>query len=83
MTLLELSTTYLDSAKIIRLRIQELTKAVQKQEAQMPPEDPELLFSLRQRILKLTPLLRETQELAVLTANYYDRRYHKNEKYTL
>ena len=31
----------------------------------------------------LRPLLRETRELAVLTAKSYDRSYHKHEKYTL
>ena len=38
---------------------------------------------LRQRIVSLQPLLQEMRELAVLTARYYDRSYHKHEKYTL
>ena len=38
---------------------------------------------LHRRIDDLTPLLRECRELAVLTARYYDRRYHKHERYTL
>ena len=29
------------------------------------------------------PLLQEARELAVLTRHYYDRRYHRNGKYTL
>ena len=32
---------------------------------------------------ELTPLLQETRELAALTAHYYDRSYHRHERYTL
>ena len=45
--------------------------------------DPAAARRLRQRAEELQPLLRETRELAVLTARYYDRSYHKHEKYTL
>ena len=38
---------------------------------------------LRRRITELTPLLQETRELAALTAHYYDRSYHRHERYTL
>ena len=34
-------------------------------------------------LLELTPLLQETRELAALTAHYYDRSYHRHERYTL
>ena len=33
-------------------------------------------------ITELTPLLQETRELAALTAHYYDRSYHRHERYT-
>ena len=46
-------------------------------------QDPDALFRLRRRIEALMPLWREARELAGLTARYYDRSYHKNEKYTL
>ena len=39
--------------------------------------------AVRRRITELEPLLRETRELAVLTARYYDRSYHRHERYTL
>ena len=39
--------------------------------------------ALRRRIAELTPLLQETRELAALTARYYDRSYHRHERYTL
>lgn len=77
MTLLEMSASYRASAaaihgRIVELRVQERTQT-----------DPESAFRLRRRINELTPLWREARELAALTAHYYDRSYHKHEKYTL
>ena len=77
MTLLEMSLYYADSAVLIRTRIAEL-RAAERAET-----DPDAARRLRLRIETLRPLLRETRELAVLTARYYDRSYHKHEKYTL
>ena len=77
MTLLEMSVYYADSAALIRTRIREL-RAEERQQ-----EDPETARGLRRRIDDLAPLLRECRELAVLTARYYDRSYHKHERYTL
>ena len=77
MTLLEMSVYYADSAALIRTRIAEL-RAAERAET-----DPGAARRLRLRIETLRPLLREMRELAVLTARYYDRRYHKHEKYTL
>ncbi len=78
MTLLEMSALYADSAAAIRLRITELRTAAAEQ------TDPEAARALRQRIEELIPLLRESRELAFLTAHYYDnRRYHKHETRTL
>ncbi len=77
MTLLELSVSYRDNARRLRLRIRELRA---KEAAQA---DPEAAQRLRQRAAALVPLLVEAQELAGLTAHYYDRSYHPNGKYTL
>ena len=77
MTLLEMSVLYAESADKLRGRIAQL-RAVERAET-----DPETARRLRQRAESLRPLLRETRELAVLTAKYYDRSYHKHEKYTL
>ena len=77
MTLLEMSVYYADSAARIRTRMAEL-RAAEKAET-----DPIAAKQLRLRMDDLRPLLRETRELAVLTARYYDRSYHKHEKYTL
>lgn len=77
MTLLELSVQYAASADAIHGRIVELRAAARVQ------PDPEAARALRLRIQTLTPLWREARELAALTAHYYDRSYHKHERYTL
>lgn len=77
MTLLEMSVFYADSAALIRTRIAELRAA------ERAALDPETARRLRLRAEALRPLLRESRELAVLTARYYDRSYHKHEQYTL
>ena len=77
MTLLEMSVQYADSAALIRTRIRELRAEERLQ------EDPAAARRLRRRINELTPLLRECRDLAVLTAQYYDRSYHKHERYTI
>ena len=77
MTLLEMSASYRRSAAAMHGRIVELRVLERAQ------EDPEAAFRLRRRIDELTPLWREARELAALTEHYYDRSYHKYEKYTL
>lgn len=77
MTLLELSAQYADSAAAIHSRIAELRAAERAQ------ADAAAAQRLRLRISALLPLWREMRELAALTAHYYDRSYHKHEKYTL
>ena len=77
MTLLEMYVQYAENAERLRARIREL-RAEERQQT-----DPEAARRLRQRIDVLTPILRECRELAVLTARYYDRSYHKHERYTL
>ena len=46
-------------------------------------EDPEEIWHLKRRIYELTPLLTQMNELADLTAHYYERGYWRSEKYTL
>ena len=77
MTLLEMSVYYADSATLIRTRIAELRAA------ERTAADPEAARLFHIRAESLRPLLREMRELAVLTARYYDRSYHKHENYTL
>jgi hypothetical protein len=77
MTLLEMSVHYADSAALIRTRIAELRLA------ERTTTDPEAARLFHIRAESLRPLLRETRELAILTARYYDRSYHKHENYTI
>jgi len=76
-TLLEMSVYYADSAAMIRARIAEL------QAAERAELNPDMARRLHQRAEALRPLLREMRDLAILTARYYDRSYHRHEQYTL
>jgi UDP-N-acetyl-D-mannosaminuronate dehydrogenase len=46
-------------------------------------ENGERIRLLERRIRDLQPLLRQSRELAELTARYYERGYHRSEKYTV
>ena len=77
MTLAELSADYEAAAVPLRARLRELRYQL------MAASDPEEIWHLKRRIAELTPLLTEMNELAELTAHYYDRGYYRSEKYTL
>ena len=77
MTLAEMSGLYAESAAALRQRIAELRQSAREQ------EDEAERYVLRRRIAELTPLLQETRELAASTARYYDRSYHRHERYTI
>lgn len=77
MTLTELSKTYEAAAEPLRRRLAELRKW--ERQAQSAEER----FQLQRRIRELTPLLTEMNELAELTAHYYDKGYWRNENYTV
>jgi len=76
MTLYEMSFVYSDDAMRFRVRILELREAAKEAE----PEEAKLL---KRRIEELQTLLRQSRELAEMTRRYYERSYHKNEKYTI
>ena len=77
MTLSEMSYVYREDAVHLRMRITELRQAgraaVNREEA----------FRFKRRIADLEVLLRQTRELADLTAHYYERNFYRNEKYTV
>ena len=77
MKLAELSEYYEASAQLLRIRLAQLRKAVQN------TDDPEEKWHLQRRIAELTPILTQMNELAELTAHYYDKGFWRNEKYTL
>ena len=43
--------------------------------------DPEEIWHIKRRIAELTPMLTQMNELAELTARYYEKGYWRNEKY--
>lgn len=77
MTLTELSESYEQSAVLLRRRLSLLRNLLEQ------ADDPEEIWHLRRRIAQLTPMLTEMNELAELTARYYERGYWRSEKYTL
>ena len=77
MTLTELSRCYEAAAEPLRLRLKMLRQQLAEE------EDPEEVWQLKRRIAELTPMLTEMNELAELTAHYYDRGYYRSEKYTV
>ena len=77
MTLQELSLCYEAAAVPLRARLRELRRAV------ADADDPEEIWHLKRRIAELTPMLTQMNELAELTAHYYDRGYYRSEKYTV
>ena len=74
-TLRQISGDYAHAAAQLRERLRSL------REQMALAEDPQARFALRQRIAVLTPILTEMNELAQLTAHYYDRGYYRDEKY--
>ena len=76
MTLLEISRGYEEAAVPLRRRLRQLRKLLEQ------AEDPEEIWHIKRRIHELSPMLTEMNELAELTARYYDRGYWRNEKYT-
>lgn len=77
MTLQELSADYEAAAIPLRARLSLLRKLLAQ------AGDPEEIWHLQRRIAELTPMLTQMNELAELTAHYYDKGYYRSEKYTL
>ena len=77
MTLAELSRCYEEAAVPIRARLRQLRAELAE------AEDPEQIWQLKRRISELSPILTQMNELAELTAHYYDRGYYRSGKYTL
>lgn len=77
MTLAELSLSYEEAAALLRARLLILRRAL------AASRDPEEIWHLKRRIAELTPILTQMNELAELTAHYYDPGYWRNEKYTV
>ena len=76
-TMLELSLSYEAAAVPLRRRLRELRILLAQS------EDGEEIFRIKRRIAELTPMLTQMNELAELTAHYYDRGYWRSDKYTV
>ena len=77
MTLREMSREYEASAALLRVRLRQLRQQL------AAAEDAQEIWHLKRRIAELTPMLTQMNELAELTAHYYERGYWRSEKYTL
>ena len=77
MSLADLSPGYRESAQLLSDRIKQLRKAIRE------TEDPEEKWQLQRRKAELIPILTQMNELADLTAHYYEPGFWRNEKYTL
>ena len=76
MTLAELSICYQQAAIPLRERLRQLRQELAQE------TDPERIWHLKRRIAELTPMLTQMNELAELTAHYYDRGYYRSEQST-
>lgn len=77
MTMEEISRGYEEAAVPLRIRLRELREMLEK------ARDPEEIWHIKRRIQELRPMLMEMNELAELTARYYERGYYRSEKYTV
>ena len=76
MAISDLSAGYEKSASMLRERLAELRTAEKNS------SDPEEKWQLKRRIAELTPLLTQMNELAELTARYYEPGYYRDPKYS-
>ena len=77
MTLQQISRDYENAAVLLRQRLRLLRQML------AATEDPEEIWHLKRRIAELTPMLTQMNELAELTARYYERGFWRSEKYTV
>lgn len=77
MSMTELSRSYAEAALLLKNRLLLLRRTL------AATKDPEEIWHLKRRIAELTPMLTEMNDLAELTARYYDRGYWRSEKYTV
>ena len=76
-SLSDLSGDYEAAAALLRERLKLLRRELAR------ARDPEEIWKLKRRIAELTPILTQMNELAELTAHYYERGYYRSGKYTL
>ncbi len=77
MKLHELSEGYLHTARLLKAHLKMLRAACAKE------TDPQKRAALRTRMSALGEILTQCNDLAELTAHYYERGFTRNGKYTL
>ena len=77
MTLHEMSKDYEAAAVPLRNRLRQLRQLLRQ------TDDPQERWQLKRRIAELTPMLTQMNELAELTARYYEKGYYRDGKYTV
>ena len=68
---------YRHDAEIFRKRINELRARTRES------KDPVEIRELKERIVDLQTMRRQSKELEMLTRRYYERWYHRDVRYTL
>lgn len=77
LTLKEMSREYEASAQLLRRRLRQLRKQLHQ------TLDSEEAWHIQRRIQELTPMLTQMNDLAELTARYYEKGYYRSERYTV
>lgn len=77
MTLYQMSFVYREDMLRFRMRITAL------RERSRLTDSPEEAAELQRRIAELQVLLRQSRELSELTRRYYERGYHRDDRYTV
>ncbi len=77
MRLCELSEGYVEAAGLLRKRMDFLRRQ------RAAEKDAQKRFALKSELQVLAKILTQCNELAELTAHYYERGYARNGKYTL
>lgn len=77
MTLKEIAVDYRKTDEMIKGRIREL------QQQRKGTDDPALQISLDCRVRLLTSMHRDIRDIAVICERYYDKGYHRSERYTV
>ena len=77
MTMLRLAEEYRKSAQMIKSRIDELKAKLLSSRCETEK------YKLRSRIADLSHIMRETNETAVFLERYYNKEYHKNDRFTI
>lgn len=75
MTLLELAVSYREQTDALRHRIQLVSE--------LPARTEEERIAKTERLRLLDAMRRDTRDMAVICERYYDRSYHRNERYMI